>query len=52
MPTIGKSEDIPDVYCPFSGDGQCHAAEDIHGNPACPNNKERVCVNGLPGEDD
>jgi hypothetical protein len=34
---------LPDVFCPFTSDGQCHA------NPTCPTPRDRVCVNG---EDD
>ncbi len=31
-------------FCPFAGDGVCGSG--------CPDNRERVCVNGLPGEGD
>jgi hypothetical protein len=35
-----------EVFCPFSGDGNCPS------EPPCPSQRERVCVNGLPGEED
>jgi hypothetical protein len=49
---MSNTHEVPRVFCPFTGDGECHASPDVDGSPTCPNNKERVCVNGLPGEDD
>ena len=34
--------DSTDVFCPFTGDGQCTGG--------CPTNRERACINGLDGE--
>jgi hypothetical protein len=33
-----QSAYLPDVFCPFSGDGQCP------GNPPCPTNRDRACT--------
>jgi hypothetical protein len=46
-----SDEELPEVYCPFYG-GPCPAAPDVNGNPTCPTVRERVCINGLPGDDD
>jgi hypothetical protein len=44
MPHDPNWDDKTPPFCPFSGDGKCPSD--------CPSNRERVCVNGLPGEDD
>lgn len=45
------AEPVDTVWCPFAS-GPCMAVPDQDGNPTCPSVRERVCINGLPGEDD
>lgn len=36
----GHVAELPDVYCPFTGDLRCMAS------PPCPTLRDRACVNG------
>jgi hypothetical protein len=42
---------LPEVFCPYT-QSACIAVPNEDGSPACPSPRERVCVNGLPGEDE